>query len=71
MSRRWRVQFKDAVYHVASRGNGGHKIFLAYYHLVETCGMSQTRVGKYFAVSGNAVSMGIRRMKTLAEKEKK
>jgi putative transposase len=44
---------------------------LAYHHLVENCGMSQTRVGNYFAVSGNAVSMGIKRMKTLAHKEKK
>jgi putative transposase len=53
------------------RADGLPARLLAYHHLVERRGMSQTSVGKYFNVSGNAVSMGIRRLKTLAEKERK
>jgi putative transposase len=38
---------------------------LAYYHLVENCGMKQTEVADYFRVSIHAVSKGIIRLKAM------
>ena len=53
------------------RADGLPARLLAYHYLVERRGMSQTEVGEYFDASGSAVSWGIKRLKAMAEKDKK
>jgi DNA-binding Xre family transcriptional regulator len=53
------------------RADGLPARLLAYHHLVERRGMTQTEAADFFGVSGYAVSKGIKRLKVMAEKDKK